>query len=355
MNFLQVLLLFISQTLLLNAFNIDDFGAIANDYSYDASIINGKAFRSALLAANNGSDRTVLIEYGKVYNMLPAGNVQNLVNVTIQLDGNITSHINDTKQWPVSGDGIGLDLISISYCQGLVIQGSGTVNGYGFVWWWYIYFTGIDNRPNLLAMDHCNNTLIQDITLQDSPQFHAYLMSMINLTVQNVVVYVDVKDDEYQIPTFPLNTDGIDVSGKDIYLRNLTIQNYDDAVAVKPLHFDPNEYLNCTENVLVEDCYVKYGVGMSIGSVPPDPGNNCIRDVTVRNVKFDKPFKAIYIKPNPGDSGTGYIGNILYENIEINEALWWAIFIATQQEHQPYQNGTDCSFFLSIKGHRVYC
>jgi hypothetical protein len=39
------------------------------------------------------------------------------------------------------------------------------------------------------------------------------------------------------LPTFPLNTDGIDVSGKNIYFRNLTIQCYDDAVAVKIASF----------------------------------------------------------------------------------------------------------------------
>ena len=69
------------------------------------------------------------------------------------------------------------------------------------------------------------------------------------------------------IPTFPLNTDGIDISGKDIYFRNLTIINFDDAVAVKPTRTGGGVYSNCTENLLIENSYVKYGVGMSIGII----------------------------------------------------------------------------------------
>lgn len=104
---------------------------------------------------------------------------------------------------------------------------------------------------------------------------------------------------------------------------------------------------------MVEDCYVKYGVGMTIGSVPPDQNNACIRNVTFRNIKFDKPLKGIYIKPNPGDSGIGIIQNITYDNIEIRDAIWWAVFIGTQQEHQPDQEGTPCSFFYPLPGIRI--
>lgn len=62
--------------------------------------------------------------------------------------------------------------------------------------------------------------------------------------------------------------------------------------------------------------------------------------------------KAIYIKPNPGEIGTGLIEQILYENIVIHDTVWWAIYIGTQQEKQPH-GGTDtgCSFFYPLPGH----
>lgn len=62
------------------------------------------------------------------------------------------------------------------------------------------------------------------------------------------------------------------------------------------------KYANCTENVLVEDVRVKYGVGMTVGAVPPRAEGNCVRNVTFRNVEFFRPFKAIYIKTNPGEN-----------------------------------------------------
>jgi hypothetical protein len=37
------------------------------------------------------------------------------------------------------------------------------------------------------------------------------------------------------------------------------------------------------------------------GSVPPNANIACIRNVTFRNINFEKALKAIYIKPNPGN------------------------------------------------------
>ena len=45
-------------------------------------------------------------------------------------------------------------------------------------------------------------------------------------------VYTDLNGIE--IPTFPLNTDGIDPSGKNILIERVNITNFDDAVAIKP-------------------------------------------------------------------------------------------------------------------------
>ena len=57
-----------------------------------------------------------------------------------------------------------------------------------------------------------------------------------------------------------------------------------------------------------------FGVGMTIGSVPPRDTYACVRNVTFRNIDFEYPLKAIYIKTNPGYNGNGEITKILYEN-----------------------------------------
>ena len=337
--------------LITNSLNIDDFGAISFDSSYNASIINGVAFNNAIYAANSGSDRTVHID--KTYYMLPADTIYNLTNVTIQLDGTLNAWAGDQSKWPTGKSGGVLSFISIRNSTGLTLKGNGVVNGNGYLWWWNVIVSGIDNRPMLIDIYIAKDLLVDGITMLNSPQYHLLIIDCLNVTVKNVIIHVDLNYNETifnLIPTFPLNTDGIDIAGKDIYFKNLTIENYDDSVAVKPTRGFDSFLSNCTENLLIEDSYVKYGVGMSIGSVPPNENTACIRNVTFRNIYFQNPLKAIYIKPNPGDNGHGLISDITYENIEIHDAIWWAIYIGTQQQHQPHRDGTPCSFFYPLPG-----
>jgi len=73
---------------------------------------------------------------------------------------------------------------------------------------------------------------------------------------------------------------------------------------------------------------------MTIGSVPPNKDHNCVKNVTFRDINFDYPLKAIYIKSNPGHGPdvveSAEITNILYENIKINFPVWWNIYIGPQ-------------------------
>ena len=83
--------------------------------------------------------------------------------------------------------------------------------------------------------------------------------------------------------TFPLNTDGIDPSGTNVVIRDVKITSFDDAVAVKPAN-KGNKIATCAQNILVENVYALFGVGMTIGSVPPNINHACIKDVTFRNI-----------------------------------------------------------------------
>ena len=134
------------------------------------------------------------------------------------------------------------------------------------------------------------------------------------------------------IPTFPLNTDGIDPTATDVLIENVTITNFDDAVAVKPGQKD-NKISKCAENMLVRNLTVNYGIGLTIGSVPPSDNYHCVRNITFSNIVFNHPIKAIYVKTNPGGTTSmlpgsgGEITNIVYENIEIHFPIWWNIYI----------------------------
>lgn len=134
----------------------------------------------------------------------------------------------------------------------------------------------------------------------------------------------------WHMPWFPLNTDGIDFAGRNATFSHIKITNFDDAIVAKPSHRGDNRLTNCTTDILVENINVTYSVGMSIGSVPPNDNHTCIKDVVFRNINFTSPLKAIYIKTNPGDSGSGEIRNITYENFNIKDPIWWNIYIGPQ-------------------------
>jgi hypothetical protein len=143
-----------------------------------------------------------------------------------------------------------------------------------------------------------------------------------------------------------LNTDGIDVSGTDIVVRNCTITNFDDTVCPKP-RAPP-----CTTNFLIEDINVTYGVGISMGSVPPDVGGNCIDGVYARRATFHSALKTVYVKPNPekfGENATGLIANITYEDIDSFSPLWWPIWIGPQQD--PIRDDVDLAAALEASSH----
>jgi hypothetical protein len=143
---------------------------------------------------------------------------------------------------------------------------------------------------------------------------------------------------------FPFNTDGVDPHGTDMHIYNLTVQNWDDVVVPKP-GSKSDIYGNCTENFLVENITVRLGVGMSIGSVPPAESFRCIRNITFRNVEMKYPFKGIYVKTNPGNTGGGLVTNIIYQNISMSSPIWWAIYIGPQQMLEPDGSGPGCMIY----------
>jgi polygalacturonase len=145
------------------------------------------------------------------------------------------------------------------------------------------------------------------------------------------------------MPTFPLNTDGIDFYGRNATFRRLKIVNFDDTVVPKPSSRG-SWGSDCTQDILVEDCEVTYGVGMTIGTVVPNKNCNCIKNVVFRNINFHRPLKAIYIKNNPG-TGTGLIQNITYENIYMKHPVWWGLYIGLQQQKQPGGGGPGCMLY----------
>lgn len=154
-----------------------------------------------------------------------------------------------------------------------------------------------------------------------------------------------------------LNTDGIDVSGKDVWIHDCEVHNDDDSIAIKSLHSggtvgSPAVAADCSGDMLVENV-VLAGFGASIGSVPPnvDPTLSCVNNVTFRNVSMPDTGKGIYLKSNPscGEGKTTTITNVAFHTVDILRPRWWAVWIGPQQQHQPHASlGQACALFYPI-------
>ena len=192
------------------------------------------------------------------------------------------------------------------------------------------------------------NVEISGILMRNSPMYHILIDDSKGFWIHDMEIYVDVwgqmtldklfgvgPQASIPVPTFPLNTDGIDPSASDVLIENVTITNYDDAVAVKPGHND-KKISKCAENMVIRNCTVNFGVGMTIGSVPPRDSYSCVRNITFDNITFHHPIKAIYVKTNPGNTTSmlpgsgGEITSIVYSNILIHFPIWWNIYIGPQ-------------------------
>ena len=129
-----------------------------------------------------------------------------------------------------------------------------------------------------------------------------------------------------ELQPWDLNTDGIDPSGKDIWIHDCSILNDDDSIAVKPCDTSC-KLSDCSENMLIENM-VMTGFGASIGSVPPSANHHCVRNITFRKISMPQSGKGIYVKSNPScgiednRTKTAEITNIVYEDIDISEPRW---------------------------------
>ena len=105
--------------------------------------------------------------------------------------------------------------------------------------------------------------------------------------IEKLSHFLDWSTDFFSSPVFPINTDGIDPYGSNITIRNVKITNWDDAIVIKP---GDNTLTiakdGCSQDILVENVTVRFGVGASIGSVSPHTTHKCVRRIQFRDIDF---------------------------------------------------------------------
>lgn len=142
-----------------------------------------------------------------------------------------------------------------------------------------------DHRPFLFRMKHSKDVEIAHLFFNNTPFWTMDFDDMLNLHIHDVDVYVDVNqqkelmkefgywDEAVGAPTFPLNTDGMDLRGRNVLVENVRIQCFDDGIAIKPTNSLGHEQ-NCTVTGVCAD------MGTAEGNYA-----NCSQDMVIRNVQ----------------------------------------------------------------------
>ncbi len=293
--------------------NIADFGAVPNASDLGTATANSAAINAAL--GNLTAGDTLLVPAGKEFYALGGMSAANLTDVTIQLAGTLRA-LADFDHWPLnervkqqrqqkndhgerkeeggggSSSGSYADFLALYNCSYVTLQGGGLVDGMGKPWWNAELLGQLKaGRPKLVHLHSSSNVLVQDLVLHSSPSFHLQFDGVAEVEVRNITIHTDrqeiaeakdalrrrqrrrsgwsgVKahggDDDAGEPGLEpedLNTDGIDASGRDVWIHDCSILNDDDSIAIKPCNSGAGScpFSSCSENMLIENLVLTGG------------------------------------------------------------------------------------------------
>jgi polygalacturonase len=298
----------------LKVFNVRDCGAVG-----DGKTLDTKAIQQALDACGKAGGGTVLLPPGEYLSQRLT--LRSKTTVRIEPGATLLASTNQDEYLKVPGDWLKArssgdfnPFIGGKGLKDITITGGGTIDGNGAAWWGeaekarQIKPGYTLPRPNLVALDRCQNVAIENITLRNSPKFHFVPADCDNVVVSNVIILA---------PEHAANSDAIDPSGHHILITKCKIDVGDDDVAIKAGKTMPPGQFE-SEDITVTDCTILHGHGISIGS-ETDGG---VRNVTVRNCTFENTENGLRIKSRRGKGGL--VENIRYHDItmtNVNPAI----------------------------------
>jgi polygalacturonase len=213
-------------------------------------------------------------------------------------------------------------------------SGEGTLDGNGKKWWGIPgigYLIREENRPRLLRVNGGKNLLIENIFFKNSPYWTTNFNDMDGLEIRHSKIDArrTDKDGHDIVDMTAFNTDGFDVSGKNVWIHDCTVWNQDDSVCVK----------GNSENMLFERINAS-GIGLTIGSIG---SGNHVRNITFRDCYMHHTWKGIYMKFR----GAGLVEDVTYENIVMDSPSQTPIWIgpAQQSDSREFWEGHPCSIF----------
>lgn len=296
-------------------FNVERFGA-----NPDGRIPATNAIQKAIHTATHDGGGVIYFPRGTFL----CGPIRPGSHMALRLARGAVLKMLPYRQYPFAG-GHYPDFIRASHLHDIAITGSGTITGQGAPWWKRYrrrpdgHVPHLPHRPQMIAMNDVTRLLIQGVHLQNPPNTH--------IQIQNACRNVTIRDITIHTPRHSPNTDGIDVSGHNIFITRCRISDGDDCIAIGGGGRQPQTYFE-SQNIVITHCRFGYGHGLSIGSFT----SGGIRDLTVLDCTFDGTTAGIRLKSNVGRGGL--VENLLYENIRMRHVRW-PIFISSYYPHRP--------------------
>ena len=290
-------------------FLLINFGAVADDKR-----LNTEAFKKAIAAVNKAGGGKLVVPKG-TFRTQP-----------ITLCSNLELHLDEGAmiQAPETFEEYGVPdpktlrsleeagakyrppepLISGRDLHDVAITGTGTIDGNGPLWWAWSERAArqaektepnriVYRRAHLVVITNCERLLVADVTLQNSSMFHLVPRNVKELTIERVKV---------RAPFNAPNTDAIDPSTcTNVWIHHCDIDTGDDDIVIK----------SGGTNILIEDCVIKHGHGLSIGSETTAG----VRNMLVRRCTLEGTDNGIRIKSMRGAGGL--VENVRYTDIKM--------------------------------------
>ncbi|MGB6545669.1 MAG: glycoside hydrolase family 28 protein [Candidatus Acidiferrales bacterium] len=331
-------------------FSVGAFGAVG-----DGKTLCTAAIQAAIDACSKAGGGTVVVPPG-VYLTGPLFLKSHIVfevvaGATLLGSGNFSDYPTMAGRWEGLDRTVFASLLTGSDLENVTIQGRGTLDGQGQIWWDAFRKTmALRRQANLMGREPENppgsplawprariinlyrskNIVIRDLSIVNSPSWNIHPVDCENVLIDGVSIVN---------PQFSPNTDGIDPeSCRNVRISNCYISTGDDCIVLKSGYkYIPDHPFAPCEGVVVTNCYFGFGhAGVGIGSETAGG----VRNVTSSNCVCDGTVRGLYIKSARGR------GNV----IEDIRAVNW---VMRNIEQEPvmltllYQSG-DASHAMSF-------
>jgi polygalacturonase len=346
-------------------FVVTNYGAVG-DGTTDCTA----AFSSAIAACNGAGGGRVVVPAGTF--LTGAIHLLGNVNLYVAQGGKILFSTNTNAYLPVVFTRYqGIELMNYSpfiYAYGqtnIAITGPGTIDGQAQNSVWYnwknlltadeqllwnmgstnmpvaqrIFGPGHYLRPTFIQPVHCQNILIDGITVLNSPMWTVTPLYCTNVTVCGVTVINSSSSP---------NTDSCDPdSCTDVLIRNSSFSDGDDCIAIKSGRDQDGLRVNLpSQNIVIQNCQFQNGHGgVTLGS--EESGG--VTNVFAENCAFNSTSLETVLRLKTNTARGGYMENIYVRNCMTKTATQTGIYMTMQYtSSSPANTGTNTPVVRNI-------